>query len=126
MTESERDQVAAAIRVAFDCYETALMENDVDTLVGLFWQDARTIRLVAGGGAYGINEIADFRNARDVSDIARELLRVEIVVLSPDIGVATAEYRRLGSGRYGAQSQVWMLTADGWRIASAHVSLSAQ
>ena len=38
--------------------------------------------------------------------------------------MATAEYRRLKSGRRGAQSQVWVRRPEGWRIASAHVSLA--
>jgi hypothetical protein len=56
--------------------------------------------------------------------VARELLRVDVVALAADLGVATAEYRRLGSGRRGAQSQVWMRRPKGWRIVSAHVSLT--
>ena len=75
------------------------------------------------GGLYGIEAIAAFRKGRDVSDIARELTRVDIVALAPDVAVATAEYRRTGSGRRGAQSQVWVRRPEGWRIASAHVSL---
>ena len=77
------------------------------------------------GGLYGIEAIAAFRKGRDVSDIARELTRVDIVALAPDVAVATAEYRRTGSGRRGAQSQVWVRRPEGWRIASAHVSLGA-
>ena len=75
------------------------------------------------GGLYGIEAIAAFRKGRDVSDIARDLTRVDIVALDPDVAVATAEYRRTGSGRRGAQSQVWVRRPEGWRIASAHVSL---
>jgi ketosteroid isomerase-like protein len=117
--------VEAEVRAAFDAYERALNENDVETLTSLFWQDPRVTRLTADGGAYGVDAIAAFRRGRDVSDIRRELLRVEIVALSPDVAVATAEYRRLGSGRRGGQSQTWLRTPEGWRIASAHVSLSA-
>lgn len=117
--------IAAEVRAAFDAYEAALAANDVDALTGFFWTDPRVARLTAEGGAYGPGQIAAFRKARDVGDLARELLRVDVVVLGPDVAVATAEYRRTGSGRRGGQSQVWLRTADGWRIASAHVSLSA-
>ena len=57
-------------------------------------------------------------------DMARELSRVDILPFGPDIGVATAEYRRLGSGKRGAQTQVWVRRPEGWRIAAAHVSLA--
>ncbi|MEO1467721.1 MAG: AtzH-like domain-containing protein [Pseudomonadota bacterium] len=117
--------VEAEIRAAFDAYEAALMGNDVDGLVGLFWADPRAVRLTADGGAWGHGEIAAFRRGRDASDITRTLTRVEIVALSADIGVANATYRRTGSGRKGAQSQTWIRTAEGWRIASAHVSLGS-
>ncbi len=123
MGESDAVAVAAEIRAAFDAYEAALQANDVAALTGFFWQDPRAVRLSGDGGLYGIEAIANFRRGRDVSDVARELLRVDVVALGADIGVATAEYRRLVSGRRGAQSQVWMLRPEGWRIVSAHVSL---
>ena len=119
------EEAATALRQAFDGYETALNANDVDALIGFFWNDPRAIRLQAGGGTYGFDDIAGFRKGRDVSDITRDLTRVDIVMLSADIGVATCEYTRKLSGRKGAQSQVWQRFPDGWRIVSAHVSLAA-
>lgn len=123
-SEDEKARVEAEIRAAFDSYETALMTNDVDSMMALFWDSSETVRLTAEGGAYGAEEIAAFRGKRDVSDIARILTRVEITVLSNDFGYANAEYKRTKSGRKGAQSHVWIRTVDGWKIASAHVSLS--
>lgn len=117
--------VTAEIRAAFDGYEAALVGNDVAALIGYFWDDARAVRLMTDGGLYGIDEIAAFRKNRPTEDLARALLRVDIVPLGPDVGVATAEYQRTGSGRRGAQSQVWVRRPEGWRIASAHVSLGA-
>ena len=117
--------VVAEIRAAFEAYEAALQANDVPALIAFFWQDARAVRMTTDGGLYGIEAITAFRRGRDAEDIARELLRVEIVALSPDIGLAVAEYRRLGSGRRGAQSQVWTRRLEGWRIAAAHVSLGS-
>lgn len=123
--EFDEAAIVAEVRAAFDGYEAALGANDVEALNGYFWQSPKTIRLMTEGGLYGIEAIAAFRKGRDVSDIARVLTRVEIVVLGPDVAVATAEYRREGSGRRGAQSQVWARRPEGWRIASAHVSLGA-
>ena len=118
-------EVTGEIRAAFDAYEAALVANDVAALIGFFWEDARAVRLMTEGGLYGIEAIASFRKNRPTEDLARELTRVDIVALGPDFGVATAEYRRTGSGRRGAQSQVWVRRPEGWRIASAHVSLGA-
>lgn len=116
--------IEAEVRDAFEGYEAALGANDVDALTSYFWQSPRAVRLMTEGGLYGIDAIAAFRKGRDVSDIARTLLRVDIVALGPDTAVATAEYCRTGSGRRGAQSQVWIRRPEGWRIASAHVSLA--
>lgn len=117
--------VQAEVRAAFDGYEAALQANDVDALTAYFWQSPKAVRLTTEGGLYGIEAIDAFRKGRDVSDIARDLTRVDIVSLGPDVAVATAEYRRKASGRRGAQSQVWVRRPEGWRIASAHVSLGA-
>jgi len=123
MGDFDEAAVAAEIRATFDAYEAALTANDVAALTGFFWADPRAVRLASDGGLYGYEAIAAFRRGRDASDLARELLRVDVLALAPDLGVATAEYRRLRSGRRGAQSQVWMRRPEGWRIVSAHVSL---
>ena len=123
--EFDAEAVEAEVRAAFDGYEAALGANDVDALTGYFWDSPKAVRLMTEGGLYGIAAIATFRRGRDVSDIARSLTRIDIVALGPDVAVATAEYRRIGSGRRGAQSQVWVRRPEGWRIASAHVSLAA-
>lgn len=119
------DGIESKIRAEFDRYEAALAGNDVAALIGFFRQDETAIRMMTEGGLYGISEIAAFRKGRDTTDMARVLTRVEIRVLTPDVAVACAEYRRTGSGRQGSQSQVWQKGADGrWRIAAAHVSLA--
>ena len=39
-----------------------------------------------------------------------------------DFGVTTTEFRAAGSTKVGRQSQTWIRTSQGWKIASAHVS----
>lgn len=119
----DADAVAAEVRAEFDGYEAALGANDVAALTGYFWDSPLAMRMMTTGGLYGIGEIAAFRKGRDVADIARELTRVTILPLGADVAVATAEYRRAGSGKQGCQTQVWVRRPEGWRIASAHVSL---
>ncbi|WP_417720086.1 AtzH-like domain-containing protein [Salipiger sp.] len=123
MTEFDSGAVEAEIRAQFDAYEAALHGNDVERLAAFFWEDRRAVRLGPDGGLYGHDRITAFRRGRDVTDIERDLHEVRILALGPDAGVATCEYRRKGSGRKGAQSQVWMRRPEGWRIVSAHVSL---
>jgi ketosteroid isomerase-like protein len=123
MDHTARQRVEAEIRTAFEGYEQALQTNDVAALSAYFWEDPRAVRIGPEGGLYGHAQIAAFRKARDVSDIARELFETRILALSDDCGVATTEYRRVKSGRHGAQTQTWIRTSQGWRIAMAHVSL---
>ena len=123
MRDFDEAAVATEIRAEFERYETALAENRVADLAGFFWEDPRVMRMTTEGGLYGHAAIVAFRRGRDVADLARELMRVEVVAWSRDFGVATAEYRRLGSGRRGSQTQVWMRRTEGWRIVAAHVSL---
>ncbi len=123
MAKFDAHAVESEIRAAFEAYEAALAENDVDTLASAFWEDPNVVRLGPDGGLYGHDRITAFRKDRDTGDLTRELSEVRIMVFGPDWGVATCEYRRTGSGRTGAQSQVWMRRPEGWRIVSAHVSL---
>jgi ketosteroid isomerase-like protein len=115
--------VRAEVAAAFEAYEAALMANDVERLDAWFWDDPRAARLAPGDSRYGQAAIAAFRASRPVGDVARVLERVQITTFGLDCAVALAEYRRIGSGRRGQQSQTWVRFAEGWRIVAAHVSL---
>lgn len=123
MDEATRERVERQVRAAFEAYERALVTNDVDALIAAFADDPRTLRMTTDGGLFGMDEIAAFRRGRDASDVARTLTRVEIVALEETVAVAAATYTREGSGRKGAQTQVWRHGPEGWRIVAAHVSL---
>lgn len=116
-------QVVKEVTEQFFRYEKALMENDVETLNILFWNSPHTVRYGPKEALYGYEEIAEFRAARDTSDIARELTRTVITTYGDGFATAFTEYRRLGSGREGRQTQTWMRMPEGWRIVAAHVSL---
>ncbi|MEN6542100.1 oxalurate catabolism protein HpxZ [Parvibaculum sp.] len=116
------EEVVAEVRAVFDRYEKALMENDVDVLDELFWQNARTIRYGAGENLYGFDEIAAFRSGRNAAKIARKPLRVEISTYGRNFATANCEYQRLSDEKCGRQSQTWVRFPEGWRVISAHVS----
>lgn len=114
--------VVAEVTAAVQRYETALMDNDVTVLDALFWHDERTIRYGAGENLHGFAAIAGYRRARDASRIARRVERVAVTGLGSDAALASVEFTRLSDGRSGRQSQTWIRTGEGWRIAAAHVS----
>lgn len=114
--------VVAEVRQQFWRYEQAFVANDVAVLDELFWDDPRAVRFGAGENLYGHEAIARFRRQRAAADLARELLRVEIVTMGEDVAVVSAEFRRRASGVTARQQQTWARLAEGWRIVAAHVS----
>lgn len=110
----------AELREAFERYERALQDNDVDVLIGLFWDDPRAVRAAPNGLLVGNDEIATFRRARQVVDPRRETRRLEITLLTSDVGISALHWARDGSS--GFQTQTWIRTPAGWRVAMGHVS----
>ena len=115
--------VVAEVTEAVDAYEAALMANDVEALDGAFWNSPHTVRLGVAENLWGFDQIAAFRVGRAGGSPPRTRLRTEITAFGSDFAVANVEFRRDDTGRLGRQSQTWIRIADGWKIASAHVSL---
>ena len=119
-------ETLAAVRAAVDTYETALMDNDVEALDQVFWNDPRTVRYGVAENLYGFEAIAAFRLGRAGGSPERLRLRTEITTFGRDFAIANVEFQRLGANRTGRQSQTWIRLDQGWKIASAHVSQLAE
>ncbi len=106
-------------------YETALMENDADTLTRMFWASPLAMRFGATENLYGIDDIEGFRKARPAAGLARRITRLDIVTFGNDFGSVTLEFERDTATKTvrGRQSQVWTRLPEGWRIVAAHVSV---
>ena len=115
--------VLAEVTALVDAYEAALMSNDVQALDGAFWNSPHTVRLGVSENLWGFAEIAAFRVGRAGGSPPRTRLRTEITTFGSDFAVANVAFRRDDTGKTGRQSQTWIRTADGWKVASAHVSL---
>lgn len=115
----------SAAALTCDRYEAALMENDLDAMDALFWDDPLTLRYGVGENLHGIGEIRAFRKARTGGSPPRTVLRREIVTFGTDLGTCNLEFQRQGGTKIGRQSQTWLRTETGWKVASAHVSLMA-
>jgi len=115
----------AALQELYPQYETALVNNDVETLTRLFWASPHVMRFGATENLYGFDEIAAFRKRRSPVNLARSIRRLDIVTFGKDFGSVTLEFERNVGGRTitGRQSQTWVRLPEGWRIVSAHVSL---
>ena len=115
--------VLAEVTAAVDAYETALMDNDVEALDGAFWASPHTVRLGVTEKLWGFDQIAAFRVDRAGGSPPRTRLRTQITTFGADFAIANVEFKRDGSDRIGRQSQTWIRTPDGWKVASAHVSI---
>jgi hypothetical protein len=106
-------------------YEQALVTNDVDTLVNMFWDSPRVMRFGVSENIYGTAELEAFRKARPAANLARMVTRLDIVSFGRDVASITLEFERnVSDGAVrGRQSQTWVRMPEGWRIVSAHVSL---
>ena len=126
MSKMEIDipDVVAEVRKAFEEYEQALVDNDVDKLDELFRDDPRTVRYGAGEILYGYAEIKAFRAARSPVGLGRTLSKTSITTYGRDFATAATLYERPSApGKIGRQMQTWVRFPEGWRVVAAHVSL---
>ena len=117
--------VVEELRALYPRYEKALVENDVNTLVEMFWASPHVMRFGVTENLYGHDELEAFRKARPSTNLVRRVTRLEIVSFGRDFASITLEFERdtPQSVVRGRQSQVWVRLPQGWRIVSAHVSL---
>jgi hypothetical protein len=115
-------EVVAEVTAAYQRYERALNDNDVNVLDESFWASPHTVRYGLGENLYGREEILAFRKGRETKDSKRRLLRTVITTFGRDFATASCEFERVESGRRGRQTQAWVRTPDGWRVVAAHVS----
>ena len=118
-------EVLAELRALYPRYEEALVSNDVDTLMAMFWAGPQVMRFGATENLYGSQELAAFRKARPAANLARTVTRLDIVSFGRDFASITLEFERTGPAirTRGRQSQTWVRFPEGWRIVAAHVSL---
>jgi phenylpyruvate tautomerase PptA (4-oxalocrotonate tautomerase family) len=115
----------AELRALYPRYEEALVSNDVETLMNMFWASPYVARFGPTETLYGISEIEAFRKGRSAANLARTITRLEIVTFGKDFASITVAFERDIEGKLirGRQSQTWARLAEGWRIVFAHVSI---
>src|SRR5579871_3899715 len=101
--------VIAELSALYLQYENALVTNDVETLVGMFWSGDQVMRFGATENLYGPGQLQDFRRSRPAVNLARSITRQDIVSFGYDFASITIEFERLTGGKsvHGRQSQTW-------------------
>jgi len=117
--------VIAELEALYPEYEQALVTNDVEKLVAMFWNGKQVMRFGATENLYGPEELEAFRKSRPAANLARTIKRLEIVSFGRDFASITLEFERVTAERtvHGRQSQMWARFPEGWRIVQAHISL---
>ena len=118
-------EVVAELGALYPHYEEALVTNDVDTLVAMFWSGPQVMRFGVTENLYGPDKLEAFRKSRPGSNLARTVTRLDIVSFGHNFASITLEFERsTRTGKiHGRQSQVWVRLPEGWRIIQAPVSL---
>lgn len=118
-------EVVAELSALYQRYEDALVSNDVETLMAMFWAGPHVMRFGVTENLYGPEELAAFRKARPAANLARTVTRIDIVSFGRDFASITLEFERASANGIvrGRQSQVWVRLPEGWRIVQAHISL---
>jgi hypothetical protein len=79
----------AELHVLYPRYEQALLTNDVETLMDMFWAAPYVARFGPSESLYGISEIEAFRKGRSPVNLARTITRLEIVAFGKDFASIT-------------------------------------
>lgn len=112
----------AEVEAVFTAYEGALLRNDNETLARMFLDRPETVRYGVNDVQHGYGEVLAFRATQ--APFARKLDRTVITSYGRDCATAQTQFIRDDTpGKIGRQTQVWVRTATGWKVAAAHVSM---
>lgn len=115
-------RVVAEVHAVFERYEAALVGNDIDTLIELFFDSPETVRYGIDDVQRGHAAVAAFRRGEGQASPPRRLVDTVITTFGDDVAVANTQFLPDGTSVIGRQSQTWIRTDAGWRVVSAHVS----
>ncbi|UWQ16794.1 oxalurate catabolism protein HpxZ [Jannaschia sp. M317] len=115
--------IITEVKHAFEQYETALVNNDIQTLDRLFWASEHVIRYGQTENLHGQDEILAFRQSRPSKGLSRSLRKTVITTFGRDFATANTEFVKPDQSRIGRQSHSWARLDEGWRIVAAHVSM---
>ncbi|MFM0213096.1 DUF3225 domain-containing protein [Paraburkholderia sediminicola] len=118
-----RADIIEQVRAAFERYQKAQAEQDLEALDHLFWDSEQTIRFGMRETVWGKSAIRQFRGTRHRPTAAGRIEHLSIATFGDSFGAMTASFRRsdveAGLGRW---TQTWVRFDDGWKIVATHVS----
>ena len=106
-----------------DAYEAALLANDVAAMDRAFLDSPATLRFGIAEIQRGADEIAAWRRTAPGVPADRTITSRVVHELAPGVVAVDLTFVNGDDPTVGRQSQVWVRTDRGWRIARAHVSM---
>jgi Protein of unknown function (DUF3225) len=119
----DRAAVIREVRSAFERYEQALIRHDVETLIHFFLDSEHSVRFGLAEQQYGFAAIAAARRLAAPVHPQRRLLLTVVNSFGNDVACVSAEFTDPTMTGVGRQTQTWVRTSEGWKIAVAHVSV---
>ena len=113
--------IVAEVTDSFERYNQAIETGDSAALNSFFWNSPLTVRFGPREHLFGYEAIANFRTGVWKPGAPRVVERLAVTTFGRDFGTTNAMFRD-AAGKVNRQSQVWVRTAEGWRIVAAHVS----
>jgi hypothetical protein len=121
--EINRADVVEQVRAAFDLYQKAQAEQDLEVLDQLFWESEQTVRFGMRETVWGKSAIRQFRGTRHRPTAAGRIEHLSIATFGDRFGTMTASFRRSDDdSALGRWTQTWVRFDDGWKIVATHVS----
>ncbi|WP_321913247.1 MULTISPECIES: oxalurate catabolism protein HpxZ [unclassified Paraburkholderia] len=127
--ELNRPEIVAQVQAAFEAYERALVDNDVETMNALFWDAPETVRYGIAEIQHGGEAIRRWRETCVPVPRSRRLHRTVVTTFGADYATVSTEFTSDATPLTGRQMQTWARlhtpddTFGGWMIVAAHVSL---
>ncbi|MEX3634006.1 oxalurate catabolism protein HpxZ [Paraburkholderia sp. BR14320] len=129
MMEVNRPEIVAQVAAAFEAYERALVDNDVETMNALFWDAPVTVRYGIAEIQHGGDAIRRWRQTCVPVPRSRRLHRTVVTTFGGDYATVSTEFTSDTTPSTGRQMQTWARLNEandrfgGWMIVAAHVSL---
>ena len=127
--ELNRSEVVAQVESAFEAYERALVDNDVESMNTLFWDAPETVRYGIAEIQHGGEAIRRWRETCVPVPRSRRLHRTVVTTFGADYATVSTEFTSDATPLTGRQMQTWARLREkgaafgGWTIVAAHVSL---
>ena len=115
--------IVAAVTEAFETYEKALLDNNLEVLDSYFWTSEFTIRFGVAENLYGAKAIQAYRRQCQPVGPGRTLHGTLVTTFGDSFATVSTQFSDGKTDDQGRQMQTWARFLSGWKIVAAHVSV---